>query len=292
VKCANCKGKYLTIVLTSLSSVYDRTNNYQIVRCDSCNLTQTSPFPTFNELDNLYSNLYSYDFHELFRLEKTRRAKYLAKFLIKHLGATHFTEFGCGEGVMLKELLLQGFQVAGVELSPSAVMRGNNLLGKEAIKCSSVENELVNITTIPGSVLMSHCLEHLLDPIGVLTDISLKMKSGNYLLLVVPNLESGISKLYPKFWGYWQVPVHTFHFSVGDLQPILESLDFKLEKVHYRNIDLMGIGLFISNVMRLKSSEIGPSYLTKQFLRLTSMFYSYLPPRIGRDDLILLARKI
>lgn len=273
-----------------VSSVYSRERNqeYSLLECTDCGVLRTDPFPKAEELQKIYENDYAYSFHDAVAVEKGSRARSLLKYLVREAGTSDIIEFGSGAGILLNEATKLGMGVLGIELSKNA---GNALpfFLKNKLIHSSAENFLEECEAISSTVVLSHTLEHFLKPDEVLQRIFLKMNYGESLVIVVPNRKNCLGKNRNKFWGYWQVPVHTYHFDRESLEALVKSVGFIPIKVSYRSGDFLSKGLFVSNLLKLKGSSIPNRNIFKLisfFSRIWSRFY-----RLGRSDLILISRK-
>lgn len=89
-------------------------------------------------------------------------------------------DFGCGSGNFLRATRGSAARIAGVELQKDYV----DQLKSENINC--VDN-INAINFEPDVVTMFHCLEHLPNPISVLSDIRGKIKTGGTLVVEVPH---------------------------------------------------------------------------------------------------------
>jgi hypothetical protein len=212
----------------------------------------------------------------------------LLKYLRHETGTSKIIEFGSGAGILLNEATKLGMDILGVELSKEA---GNVLPPhlKNKLIHSSAENFLEEYGGISSTVVLSHTLEHFLKPDEVLKKIYMKMDRGWDLVIVVPNRKNYLGKNRNRFWGYWQVPVHTYHFDQQSLEALVKSVGFVPTKVCYRSGDFLSKGLFVSNVLKLKGSSIPNQNIFKliSFLsRIWSKFYQF-----GRSDLVLISRK-
>jgi len=288
--CLSCSGDNWTHTISGLSSVYDRLNRYSISRCVECGLSQTDPQPDATFLSNLYSDTYSYEIHELVRAEKRRRAK----GLLKVWGVFNFTnknvlEIGCGSGVLLREIKGRGANVCGCEIDKISSEVANRALGEQVVANVDATELLKNIDQFYDLIVISHVLEHLRNPVEVLKALRNSMAVDGSLLVVVPNLDSAPKAFLRKYWGYWQVPVHLTHFNTDSLIYLIENCGFQIETVATRNADFMSLGLFLSNILRLKKSE--PGQVSSQLIRTMSWCWSWTY-RFGKQDLVVVARPI
>jgi SAM-dependent methyltransferase len=222
-------------------------------------------------------------------MEKSFRAKAICRLILRNTSDLEILEFGSGSGILMNQALKLGFKVTGIELSTKA---GNALpleLQSKLIT-SSAEDFLSNSPSVPSIVVLSHTFEHFLEPDKILREIYLKMPNQGIAVLIVPNRKNIINRNRNRFWGYWQVPVHTYHFDRYSLTHIAKKVGFNQLKVSYRSGDFLSKGLFVSNFLNLPLDKV-PRKGTHTFISFASRFW-FAFYRFGRSDLILVARKI
>jgi len=289
--CRICHRDSFEVLASGLTSVYDRQNVYSVQKCVSCGVSQTIPFPDLERLTEIYSNSYAYEMHSLVKFEKRRRAKFLVKLLKTHTKNSSVLEFGCGEGILLKELEKNAFTVAGVERSEGVTKKLESDFPNASIYSGTVEDFLLNQETTDKTIIFSHTLEHLTNPLETLERLGAYMTAGSDLLIVVPNLEIGLRAWNKKNWGYWQVPVHTYHFDCQSLESLLERSGFEVVKVWKRNKDFLSFALYFSNVLKISGERVSINGFSRFLLQTFSFVWSYTHP-YGSDDLVLLAKRL
>ncbi|MDO8336135.1 MAG: class I SAM-dependent methyltransferase [Candidatus Saccharibacteria bacterium] len=107
--------------------------------------------------------------------------------------AVQILDLGCGNGNTAKRLLAQGYQVKGLDFSAVAVAKA---------KQNGIDAEVCNLDEgIPASNGTYHIawagdvLEHVFDPIGLLTEVQRVLRPGGYLLVTIPSDVGIISRL-------------------------------------------------------------------------------------------------
>ena len=133
--------------------------------------------------------------------------KYLSK-------SSHILEIGTGRGDNLITLKEKGFiNLYGTEINSRCV----NSLKKKRIKCfnGNLRKFLKTKTGLFDLIILSHVLEHFVEPDNELLDISELLKETGYLFVLVPNLTSP-SNTFSQF----TLP-HTFYFTKTSLSNLL-----------------------------------------------------------------------
>src|SRR5882762_6850716 len=88
-------------------------------------------------------------------------------------------DFGCGGGFLLNNLNCS--EKIGVELNPVAREFCNYEMG---IACYESLKDIPNASI--DTVISSHCLEHTMNPHGIVTLLHEKLKQGGKIVIVVP----------------------------------------------------------------------------------------------------------
>jgi SAM-dependent methyltransferase len=137
----------------------------------------------------------------------------------------HLLEIGCGTGDLLVQAQARGFQVRGVEFSPSSVARANTRLGAALVETGSIET-----ADIPRRhfdvVIGCDVLEHVRSPQAFLETVYECLKPGGVVFLVTPSPESLSRKLLGRYWMEYKTE-HLFYFSKLSLVSILEKAGFE-----------------------------------------------------------------
>ncbi len=289
-KCPVCSGVTSKPFKRGVTSVYSETPS-DMLRCAGCDNIFVSPMPTPKELNRIYGKSYSYDVHLLIEREKLYRTAHTASYIkSRNKGKGEVIEIGSMFGHLLEALGKLGVKASGIELDKRAVAIGQ----KKGVnlKQSSLEAFLKTSKKRYSTVVMSHVLEHILDPAARLEDIKKLITGNGRLILIVPNSSAFTAKLSGKYWGYWQVPVHVNHFNRRSLTTLLERSGFTVVDTRFRGGDSL---LFLSTIANLAGAtgdgEISLSGPKKAIIKLFSAITKYWY-RVGNDDLIIEAVKI
>lgn len=288
-KCLLCGAVDFKVEWKNLTSSYDRLNQHSILRCLECGLHQTSPVPTSGQLERIYSEEYAYWLHEITGFEKRFRAqRLLREFGIPNIGEIAL-EIGCGEGILLQELRKLGVKVFGCDLDKRSAILANFKLKQESVQHASADTFIDGFTAKADFIYLSHSLEHFLDPVKFLESLRTVCHRETRLIIVVPNIDNVKVWLFPRSWGYWQVPVHITHFSKVTLTKVLLKSGWKTERFAYSNSDFLTLGSFILNLFsaKPKSSLRNPQF--KLLVRLASALHT-LTYRLGNRDLLVICK--
>lgn len=287
MSCTVCGSANTKEYIRDITSIYS-DRHYALTRCLDCSNTFTDPQPTPNELDAIYTNAYQYKVHEVVDNEKKYRARKLSKYICRHVGKSDVVlEFGCMYGHLLGELKSLGHKCIGVEIDSGAVS-ACNAQGISVIR-SSVEDFDAQGNQY-DLIIMSHVLEHFHEPAAVLQKVRKMLSAGGKLLLVVPNSDACTTRLFGRFWGYWQVPVHLNHFNKSSLTMLLGHHGLRVLHTKYHGADSLFFLSSLANVVRLRSVDMQLSRGKVMIIQLVSCFMRYWRA-IGNEDLVIVAGK-
>ncbi|HNQ61974.1 MAG TPA: class I SAM-dependent methyltransferase [Bacteroidia bacterium] len=291
ISCSCCKGVEGEIIHSGLKSVYTDTP-YSVVKCTVCTNGITYPSVEKEELIKIYSQTYLYPVHLLALGEKKFRARSMASYIRTNAPAkTHHSvlEVGCMFGYLLQELKSE-YKVKGIDIGRNAVSYCRNKgLDVDDI---SIENFISNSNQKFDIIVISHVLEHLLKPHEVLNDLHLHLNPGGKIFILVPNYKSFSAKVFGRYWGWWQVPVHINHFNESSITALSDSTHFKKELVRYRGGDSLMLLLNFINLFSFRNKNEAPGIFQKMIIGFfTSVFrYWYY---LGNEELtvVLVSKK-
>ena len=281
------------VIIEKLTSNYSRDLNlkYSIVRCNHCRVLQTYPMPSSTQLSDIYSKSYSYEFHDAVYWEKKLRAKKILKVLKLSGGSDcgiKILDLGAGSGVLVEQALQEGWGAIGVEPHRRA---GNTLSAQHKSKIveMTAEEYVKNASKIDSHVVLSHTLEHLSEPKRLLEELYSKMHEEMFLVIVVPNAVSKTNKVRHSSWGYWQVPIHLYHFEACSITNILSEIGFSQIKISKKSSDFLSLGLRALNLLNKKSIK-RKSKIMHYVIMILSVAY-HLLYHFGNSDLIVIAKR-
>jgi 2-polyprenyl-3-methyl-5-hydroxy-6-metoxy-1,4-benzoquinol methylase len=145
---------------------------------------------------------------------------------VQHAGnGGSLLEVGFGSGTFLAYMQARGWRVQGCDLSQSVCRRA---AGRWAVPTHWGE-----VSSLPKDirydlVVMSHILEHVQDPLGMLGEIRQRMNHGGYLYVTVPNVACWEARL--SGWIGYQ-PYHFTYFSQETLTSAFVRSGFHIEFV-------------------------------------------------------------
>jgi SAM-dependent methyltransferase len=196
-------------------------------------------------------------------------------------------EAGCMYGYLLDELK-DSCNVKGIEIGAESV----DFCKKKGLDVTdiSLEDFLQTSSEKFDTIILSHVFEHLTEPDKVLFQINNHLNPGGTVILSVPNSGSVTRKLFGRYWGWWQVPVHINHFNEQALRRMASINNFKVESIRYMGGDSLMLLLNFINLFGFRKKE-SQSGIFQKFVILfftTFLRYWYF---VGNEELTMVLKK-
>jgi 2-polyprenyl-3-methyl-5-hydroxy-6-metoxy-1,4-benzoquinol methylase len=169
--------------------------------------------------------LYNKSWGLLAYLVPFRRAE--LDFAVMYLPAVpggRLLEIGCGNGSMQKGMSNLGWRVEGIDFDPAAA---ENCRRKGLNVHLGTLEELRYPEDHFDAITMSHLIEHVHDPAGLLRECRRILKPNGRLSLVTPNMNSLGHKVYGSSWLHLDPPRHLHIFSAKALKNMLQRAGFR-----------------------------------------------------------------
>ena len=213
-------------------------HNFDYYKCFNCQLYQIYPLPSNKDLNTFYLGEYKMSIGKhRDNLKIWQRIMNLIELFKKPCS---LLGIGCSYGGLLVEARKRGWKVCGIELSQEAAAYANKK-GLN-VSCKSLERSIFFKNKKRFDVILSwHVLEHYLNPIKEIRNISGLLKKNGMFIFSSPNANSLEAKLLGKFWGWFDAPAHLFLFSKRNIKYLLAKADLKLVKIITRRGYSMGI---------------------------------------------------
>ncbi len=183
--------------------------------CEECGLVYLSPRPAVSELDRIYPSTYhAYQFtEEEFGFVHRVRSKLEARRLMSYCRGlpanARILDVGCGDGFHLKLLASAGpktWTLEGVDTSDRAV----NAARRAGLRVHHGTVETVALQTESYDLaLLIATIEHVDDPVRVLTAVTRLLRPGGRVLIVTDNTGTLDFRIFGKrHWGGYHFPRH------------------------------------------------------------------------------------
>jgi SAM-dependent methyltransferase len=235
VACPLCNNRQSTLYLdgddneinlASVGSSRTLLSHGRILRCTSCGLAYRSFRPESEELGRLYRTADDsrYEAEMPNRWRTARRHKQIIDRYVSSKGS--LLDVGCASGAFLRVMRDAGWDGDGVEPSKSQFLRASKLLGGSSNiqQCMlqdalhSKDYELITLWDV---------LEHVTEPAEFLQLAASHLKSGGYLALNVPRIDSLVARVLSSRWPLL-LAEHLNYFTVPSLRICGESAGLRL----------------------------------------------------------------
>jgi 2-polyprenyl-3-methyl-5-hydroxy-6-metoxy-1,4-benzoquinol methylase len=136
-------------------------------------------------------------------------------------------EIGCGDGSKLEWLEHLGWQAEGLDVDQKAVENARQQ--NRPVHSGDLFSQGYPERTF-DAVVMSHVIEHVVDPSALIRECHRIMKAGARLVLLTPNSASWGHELYGSHWLPLDPPRHLHLFTSSSLRGLCERAGFRIER--------------------------------------------------------------
>lgn len=331
-ECPLCGGEERKVLYSGLEDrLFGAPGEWTLRECGLCGVVLLDPRPTEEDVGKAYATYYThrttavpnsflrharryvrggYLANKFGYVEGVTRPQRLAGLLayfhpgqrelmnvsVMYLPARHggrLLEVGFGNGETLAELRRLGWEVEGVDFDAQAVEAAHRDRGLN-VRVGTLEDQ-----TYPpdyfDAVVMKHVIEHVHHPVSLFKECSRILKPGGVLIIVTPNVNAFIHRLYKGNWFDLDPPRHLVLFSKDTIAGLADKVGLKsvklkttarrAEQVLAASSEIRATGTF-SWQAKLSISEKIIGYI---YQCLMSIILRLLPD-IG-DELVLIAVK-
>ena len=136
--------------------------------------------------------------------ERSQSALY-ARFYLPWKQGGRLLEVGCGSGKQLEAMADAGWDARGVDFDPEAVAAARSRGLDVAV--GDVRDLHLPAASF-DAIVMAHVLEHVFDPVGLLTECARLLKPGGRLVSITPNADSLGHRIFRRAWRGLEPPRH------------------------------------------------------------------------------------
>lgn len=134
-------------------------------------------------------------------------------------------DVGCGRGDLGEALQRRGWRVSGIDPSPSACALAE--ARGIAAHVGTLESVSLEEESFDAAV-MTHSLEHVVDPRGDLGRVWRLLRPGGTLVISLPNFGSWQRRRFGANWFPLELPRHRTHFTRDSLERALAGEGFQI----------------------------------------------------------------
>lgn len=146
-------------------------------------------------------------------------------------------DIGCGIGNYLRILREFGWEVYGIEPSEKAAKTGREKFGLNVRSGTLLDHRFPD--DYFHFISMNHVLEHLYNPVEVLTEAKRILNPDGMILIRTPNMDSFGYKRFGKNWGPLETPRHLIIYQQQSNAVLADKTGLRLKAfstTHARNL--------------------------------------------------------
>lgn len=136
----------------------------------------------------------------------------------------HFLDIGCGTGDLLKIVESDGWNVSGTEISAIAIEQAGDAFSQKILLGDILALDLP--TNFYDVITSYHVIEHLLNPVDVLSKIYSLLRPNGIAFIETPNLGGLGARIRGKQWSHIIPPEHLTYFETGSFSYALRQAGF------------------------------------------------------------------
>ncbi len=205
--------------------------DYNIVRCQDCDLLYVNPIPSDESLQTYYQNPDYFDgdsgqgYQNYADMKKALRPHFRRRLnAIDSALPTRgsLLDFGCAAGYFLEMARADGWRIAGVELAGGMAQQAAQNL-QMPISPSLAESPEKPF----DAITLWEVIEHLPRPVEQLRELYNALRPGGALMLSTPNTDHWQAVQEPHAWVGYRPPAHLIFFTVPTLERALRQAGFE-----------------------------------------------------------------
>lgn len=239
VACPLCGADEASLYRRTRDHLFRQPGEFTFVRCSRCGLVYLNPRPTLDALTQYYpENYFCYrpaiqgtePKHAMGGLVASlalSRIRQLEKYTGRVLSSAHILDVGCGGNSFLYHLnRLRGCETLGVDFNAKVVNAIQQHYGMKAM-CGYLPECRLPTATFDG-VGMYEYLEHEGRPRDILAEARRITKPGGWLALEIPNIGSGLARLFGRKWCQLDAPRHLVLYDPVTIRRMLEQSGYEI----------------------------------------------------------------
>lgn len=251
MKCPICANTTWKNLFPSIDRLFHFPGLFTTVRCCKCGVLSIDPFLKESEVRTYYpKTYYSYQKNSKpgifwglrsYMIKTSTSIKLVHRFLrsiVKVPALPSFVRYGkildvgCGTGDTLLLFKHIGWDVYGLDIDRPAIQMANKR-GLKKVKFGSYKTMRLYPDNYFDAIRLYHVIEHLDNPVELLTLAHNKLKKGGELIIGTPNAESMAFKIFWRYWYNLDCPRHLYIFNPKQLTSLLRKTGFANIKVSF-----------------------------------------------------------
>ncbi len=201
-------------------------------------------------------------------------------------------DVGCGNGEFLATMKELGWDTVGLETDERAATVARERFGLD-VRTGTLDD--VGFPDDSFDVIsLSHVIEHVHDPVALLTECHRILRPSGKLIILTPNTRSLGHRIFGAAWRGLEPPRHIHLFNRVTLRSAVERAGLRVATV--RTVARMMQGIWVASrlIQRANAGQPGRSsradYVTSYVMRAVERLMGVAWPDAG-EELVLVARK-
>ena len=266
VSCPLCGGWGATRLFEQRDLALGVPGVYAVARCDDCGLVYQNPRVRVDRLGDMYPDEYAahtrepelsrtarrfgpavrwtlatglgyrhLDAHNVRardRLSAVLHRKRIGKAFPPWVGQGRLLDVGCASGRFLRQMGAVGWQLSGIEYDGAAAKKarsiGADIFVGDPTQAPFADQAFDLITAF-------HSLEHMPDPLRVLTRMIDWLALGGLAIVEVPNVAGLGARLFGPYWSGFDLPRHLVHFTPATMGAMVERAGGRVVSVEHKS---------------------------------------------------------
>jgi len=129
-------------------------------------------------------------------------------------------DVGCGNGIAMRRFQATGYAVTGIEPDPAARAVAESIGPVYGGTAEALPDEVAGQRF--DVVLLSHVLEHCIDPVAALGNVKGLLAPGGTAIIEVPNNAAVALDTFGPAWFFADIPRHLHFFTERSLSQVME----------------------------------------------------------------------
>jgi len=220
--------------------LHGRQENYTLLRCSGCSLVWLTKPPKPSETHLHYTDAY----HKLISAggensPERWRARKATLTQYKETGV--LLDLGCSSGSFLEFMRSDSWKLYGIEISADGARAAEAKSGAVIFAGSIADAPFARDSF--DVITCFDVLEHLYEPLQVMTRVEEWLKPGGVFYVLVPNIDSAEGRVFGSYWHGLELPRHLFHYSPASLKFLAESVGLREVSLETRRNAAVGTSL-------------------------------------------------
>lgn len=230
IPCNLCGSSQWEPFVIGTDRLHGFEGRFMYVRCSQCGLVFMNPPISPEEIGRYYPDDYA-PHQKTASSEDDQSRINLPRAIIQQLSAdSKVLDIGCGSGSFLHALRQKtGCQIFGLDLSDNAVRAARRNYGIRVF-CGTLEGYPGDENTFDLITAWSF-LEHVHDPMNVLTKVHHLMKPGGWFCMKTPNIRSLNAYFFKEKWYPLDCPRHLFLFSPSTIRRYCQKTGLHIQSI-------------------------------------------------------------